>query len=64
MNENLETAAGHGCAIKMSLSACERRGSEFNFSDILDTLEGITLPNKMSSSTCEQIDECSIKNIA
>lgn len=51
LNENFETAAGHGCAIRMSLSACERRDSEFNFTDILDTLEGTTLPNKMSSNT-------------
>jgi hypothetical protein len=54
LKENLETAAGHGCAIKMSLSACERRVSEFNFNDILDTFAGTTLPNKMSSSTCSK----------
>ena len=40
LNENRETVAGHGCAIRMSLRAYVDRTFEFTDTDILDKLEG------------------------
>lgn len=40
LNENRDSAAGHGCAIKISLRAYVDSSSEFTHIDILVNLEG------------------------
>lgn len=49
LNENRETMAGQGCAIKMSLRAKVGRDFEFTRINILDKFDGTVLPSRMLS---------------
>ena len=59
LNENLETVAGHGCAIKTSLRGKIESCLELTFMDILATSEGTARFSRMSSNICKMI---TIKN--
>lgn len=54
LNENRESVAGHGCAIKISLRAYVEITCEFTSMEILLRSEGLIRSSMMLSSICKE----------